>query len=118
MASHAFDVIMSGDDHSYATAYDGVTAYVETSIDARFLSPVDLTVDVTEKDGKAAVKWTPTFRFIDTAAVTPDPETQAMVDDFAKKLDESLNVEIGTTEGRDGFAAQRGAQARNRRWAT
>ena len=45
IASHAFDVIMSGDDHSYATAYDGITAYVETSIDGRFLSPLDLMVD-------------------------------------------------------------------------
>ena len=98
IASHAFDVIMSGDDHSYATAYDGVTAYVETSIDARFLSPVDLTVDVEEKDGKRTVKWTPAFRFIDTADVTPDPETQKLVDEYQKKLDESLNVALGTTE--------------------
>ncbi len=99
IASHAFDVILSGDDHSYATAYDGVTAYVETSIDGRFLSPVDLMVSVEEKDGKRKVKWTPAFRFIDTADVTPDPESQAMVDALQKKLDDSLNVEIGATEG-------------------
>ncbi|MDZ4095962.1 MAG: 5'-nucleotidase C-terminal domain-containing protein [Paracoccaceae bacterium] len=98
IASHAFDVILSGDDHSYATAYDGITAYVETSIDGRFLSPVDLFVDVEEKDGKRTVKWVPMFRFIDTAAVTPDPESQAMVDALQQKLDESLNVEIGVTQ--------------------
>ena len=46
MASGAFDVILSGDDHSYATAYDGRTAYVETSIDGQFLTPIDLTVEV------------------------------------------------------------------------
>jgi 5'-nucleotidase / UDP-sugar diphosphatase len=96
--SHAFDVILSGDDHSYATAYDGVTAYVETSIDGEFLSPVDLMVDVSEKDGKRTVKWTPAFRFIDTAAVTPDPETKAMADKLEAGLDETLGVEIGTTE--------------------
>ena len=45
------------------------------------------------------MKWTPSFRFIDTADVTPDPETQAMIDKFTPQLDESLNVEIGTTEG-------------------
>jgi 2',3'-cyclic-nucleotide 2'-phosphodiesterase (5'-nucleotidase family) len=97
IASHAFDVIMSGDDHSYATAYDGVTAYVETSIDGQFLSPVDLMVTVTEKDGKRSVKWTPSFRFIDTANVEPDPETMTLVTAFEKKLDESLNVALGTT---------------------
>lgn len=98
IASHAFDLILSGDDHSYATAYDGVTAYVETSIDGQFLSPVDLLVSVEEKDGKREVSWVPHFRFIDSAEVQPDPETQAKVDEFTRSLDESLNVEIGVTE--------------------
>ena len=84
--SGKFDLILSGDDHSYGTFYDGKTAYVETSIDDRFLSPVDLMVDVTEKDGKRKVSWTPMFRFIDTATVTPDPETQKVVDAYNKKL--------------------------------
>ncbi|MCG6901816.1 MAG: bifunctional metallophosphatase/5'-nucleotidase [Rhodobacter sp.] len=99
IASKAFDVIMSGDDHSYATSYDGITAYVETSIDGRFLSPLDLMVDIGEKDGKRRIRWTPAFRFIDTATVAPDPETQAVVDKFTAELDTSLNVEIGTTAG-------------------
>ena len=99
IASHEFDVIMSGDDHSYATAYDGVTAYVETSIDGEFLSPVDLIVDIgTDKDGKRTIHWVPHFRFIDTADVTPDPQTQALVDKLQNELDESLNVEIGVAE--------------------
>lgn len=99
MASHAFDVLMSGDDHTYATAYDGITAYVETSIDARFLSPLDIIVEVGEKDGKRTISWTPQFRYIDTVTVTPDAETQAAVDKFKTQLDESLNIEVGTTSG-------------------
>ncbi len=98
-ASHAFDVIMSGDDHDYATEYDGITAYVETSIDGEYLSPIDLNVTIGEKKGKRRIKWTPMFRFIDTATVAPDPETQTMVDAFNKKLDDSLNVPLGATEG-------------------
>lgn len=98
MASHAFDVILSGDDHTYATAYDGVTAYVETSVDAQLLTPIDLTVEVGEKDGKRTISWTPAFRFIDTATVTPDPESQALADKFTADMDATLNVEIGTTE--------------------
>jgi 5'-nucleotidase/UDP-sugar diphosphatase len=96
--SKAFDVVLSGDDHHYATSYDGVTAYVETSVDARMLAPLDLLVDVTEKDGKRVVKWVPTFRFIDTATVTPDPETQALVDSYKADLDAKLGAEIGTSE--------------------
>ncbi len=99
IASKAFDLILSGDDHSYATSYDGITAYVETSIDGRYLSPVDLYVEIGEKDGARTISWTPDFRFINTANVTPDPEAQAMVDAFQKQLDDSLNVEIGVTEG-------------------
>lgn len=100
IASGAFDVILSGDDHSYATSYDGRTAYVETSIDGRFLSPLDLTVEIgADADGNRTIDWTPMFRFIDTAFVTPDPETQALVDAFTAQLDESLNVEIGATTG-------------------
>jgi 2',3'-cyclic-nucleotide 2'-phosphodiesterase (5'-nucleotidase family) len=100
IASGAFDVIMSGDDHQYATSYDGRTAYVETSIDGRFLSPLDLTVEIgTTDDGKRTIDWTPMFRFIDTANVAPDPESQALVDKLAADLDASLNVEIGTTTG-------------------
>lgn len=95
MASRAFDVILSGDDHSYATAYDGITAFVETSIDGQFLSPLDLMVTVTETDGKREVSWVPNFRFIDTADVTPDPESQALADMYTAKLDDTLNVEIG-----------------------
>jgi 5'-nucleotidase/UDP-sugar diphosphatase len=99
MASGAFDVILSGDDHSYATAYDGRTAYVETSIDGQFLSPVDLTVEVTTtEDGKREISWVPAFRFIDTASVTPDPDSVAMADALRATMDQNLNVEIGTVE--------------------
>jgi 5'-nucleotidase / UDP-sugar diphosphatase len=100
IGSGAFDVILSGDDHSYGTSYDGRTAYVETSIDGRFLSPLDLTVEIgADKDGKRTIDWVPMFRFIDTASVTPDPESQALADTFQAKLDAELNVEIGPTEG-------------------
>ncbi|NEY90968.1 bifunctional metallophosphatase/5'-nucleotidase [Tabrizicola oligotrophica] len=98
MKSHAFDVILSGDDHTYATAYDGVTAYVETSVDAQLLTPIDLTVEIGDKDGKRTIKWTPAFRFIDTATVTPDPESQTLADTFTADMDAKLNVEIGTSE--------------------
>lgn len=97
VASKAFDVVVSGDDHFYATSYDGITAYIDTSVDGRFVAPIDLTVEVGEKDGERTIAWIPNFRFIDTATVEPDPETQALVDQLTAKLDETLNVEIGVT---------------------
>jgi 2',3'-cyclic-nucleotide 2'-phosphodiesterase (5'-nucleotidase family) len=98
ISSRAFDVILSGDDHSYGTYYDGITAYVETSIDARLLSPVDLHVTIgTDKDGKRKVSWHPTFRFIDTGTVAPDAETQAKVDAYQAALDTALAEVVGTS---------------------
>jgi 5'-nucleotidase / UDP-sugar diphosphatase len=98
-ASKAFDVILSGDDHDLVVQYNGITAYVDTSSEANHLVPIDLTVNIEEKDGKRTVKWEPNFRFIDTASVTPDPETQKLVDAFAAELDKELNVVIGKTTG-------------------
>ncbi len=98
-ASKAFDVILSGDDHDLVVQYNGITAYVDTSTEANHLVPIDLTVNIEEKDGKRTVKWEPNFRFIDTASVTPDPETQKLVDGFAAELDKELNVVIGKTTG-------------------
>ncbi len=98
-ASKAFDVILSGDDHHLVVRYNGVSVHVDTSTEANYLVPVDLTVNVEEKDGKRSVKWEPNFRFIDTAAVTPDPETQKLTDDYLKQLDNELNVAIGKTVG-------------------
>ena len=98
-ASHAFDVFVSGDDHDYILAYDGISVYAETFTDAQKLSLIDLAVDVQEKDGKRSVKWYPTFRTIDTAEVLPDPETQKVVDGYKDKLNADLATVIGTTEG-------------------
>jgi 5'-nucleotidase/UDP-sugar diphosphatase len=97
IASKAFDVLLSGDDHELATEWNGITAYVETSIDANYLVPVDLTVNVETKDGKRSVTWEPAFRFIDTATVQPDPETQAKVDAYKAELSKELDVAVGTT---------------------
>lgn len=97
--SHAFDVFVSGHDHDYVVAYDGLSVYNETSNEAQKLTFIDLSVDVTDKDGKRKVSWYPTFRTIDTADVLPDPETQSLVDTYKSKLDADLATPVGITEG-------------------
>ena len=96
---HVFDVMLSGDDHIFVNAYDGVSVYVETSIEGNYLTFVDLAINVETKDGKKTVKWEPSFRFVDTATVTPDPETQKLVDGYKEKLSAELSTVIGKTEG-------------------
>ncbi len=98
-ASKAFDVILSGDDHELVLQWNGVTVHNDTSTEANHLVPIDIIVNVEEKDGKRTVKWEPAFRIIDTANVQPDPETQKLVDGFQAELDKELNVVIGKTVG-------------------
>lgn len=97
--SHKFDLIVSGHDHDLRMGYDGITAYVETSTEANYLPIVDLNVSVTPASGdkKRSVAWSPEFRIIDTATVTPDPDTQKIVEDLKTKLSAELDVVIGTT---------------------
>ena len=96
-SSHLFDVVISGHDHDVRTTYDGVSAYVETSTEADYLPVLDLNVNVEEKDGKRSLSWTPDFRFIDTALVERDPDTQAVVEKLKTNLSAELDVEIGKT---------------------
>ena len=97
--SKAFDILLSGHDHDFITQYNGFTAYVETSTEANFLAPLDVTVNVEVKDGKRNVSWIPLFRFIDTSNVKPDPETQIIVDQYKAQLGSELDVVLGKTEG-------------------
>jgi 5'-nucleotidase/UDP-sugar diphosphatase len=95
--SGAFDIILSGDDHDLALFFDGKTVLAESREEAEFVTAIDVTADIQEKDGRRSVTWFPGFRIIDTATVTPDPETQAKVDAYNAELDAELNVAIGTT---------------------
>jgi len=96
--SGAFDVILSGDDHDLALFFDGKKVLAESNEEANFVTAVDLKVDVQEKDGKRTVTWFPNFRIIDTATVTPDPETQKVVEKYEAELSSELDVTIGKTD--------------------
>ncbi len=97
--SKAFDVLLSGHDHDLIMQYNGITAYVETSTEANYLIPIDVTVNVEVKDSKRNVSWQPAFRYIDTATVQPDPESQKIVDQYKADLGKELDVSLGKTEG-------------------
>jgi len=97
MGSHAVDLVLSGHDHILDVQYDGRSALAESMTEAYYVTAVDLTIDVEEKDGKRTVTWWPEFRVIDTQGVTPDPETQMAVDKFNAELSKELDVVIGTS---------------------
>jgi hypothetical protein len=58
---------------------------------------VDVTIDVTTRDGRRETRWWPQFRIVDTATVEPDPEVAAAVAGFEAELNRELDVALGTT---------------------
>ncbi len=95
--TRAFDIILTGDDHDLMLFYDGRTVMVESKEEAEFVTAIDVTVDVSEDDGRRRVKWWPAFRLIDTAGVDPDPDVQAKVESYEGELSKELDIKIGTT---------------------
>ena len=96
-ASRAFDIILSGDDHDLMLFFDGRTAMAESKEEGEFVTAIDVAIDIEEGDRGRRVKWWPTFRLIDTASVTPDPDTQAKVESYEGELSKELDVVIGKT---------------------
>lgn len=95
----AADLLLTGHTHDMFIAYDEVSAIVESSNDAKYLTAVNVDILVSVKDGKRSAKWWPHFRIIDTADVTPDPETVALVSKYKEQLTKELEVPIGKTVG-------------------
>jgi len=96
-ATRAIDLILTGHDHDLFVNFDEHTAMVESSYDAHYVTIVDVTIDVTTRDGQRDTKWWPRFRIVDTAEVEPDPEVGAAVARYEAELSRELDVAIGTT---------------------
>ncbi len=92
------DVILGGHEHIPITFYsDGVLIH-KSGTDAQFLGVIDLVIDEVERRGNVSVVTYPQWRMVSTRGVAADPEIAILVDGFNAKLDEELNIEIGTTE--------------------
>ncbi|KQO85083.1 MAG: bifunctional UDP-sugar hydrolase/5'-nucleotidase [Methylobacteriaceae bacterium] len=90
------DILLSGHDHDLVVRDDGQTVMVESSHDAHYVTAVDVFVTGT---GDGPVRWRAAFRIHDTAEVTPDPDTLAVVQRLGGELSRELDVVIGTTQG-------------------
>ncbi len=93
----AIDLMLTGHTHDLFIAHDERSAIVESSYDAHYVTAIDVTVTVSEKDGKRATKWWPQFRIVDTATVTPDPEVAAVVAGFQARLERELKTPLATS---------------------
>lgn len=97
MATRKVDLVLSGHNHDLYINFDGRNAVVESSYDAHYLVAIDVTIDVTEREGRRTTVWWPQFRVIDTASVTPDPEVAAAVAVYERELAQQMDVAIAAT---------------------
>jgi 5'-nucleotidase / UDP-sugar diphosphatase len=94
---HAVDLILTGHTHDLLVNFDGRNALVESSHDAHYVTAIDATIEVTEREGRREMKWWPQFRIIDTATVQPDPEVATAVAGFEAEFTREMDVPLGTT---------------------
>lgn len=95
--SGAIDLVLSGHDHNLLVAYDGRAALAETQDDGANVVAVDVVITRGATAGQR-VAWTPRFRIVDTADVTPDPGIAARVATYSARLEKAMNEPIGTTK--------------------
>jgi 2',3'-cyclic-nucleotide 2'-phosphodiesterase (5'-nucleotidase family) len=96
--SAGVDMVISGHDEHLLAYYDGQTVLTESESQANWVVVTELSVTKTQRDGRTTIAFTPNFRIVDTATVTPDPEIAAVVKGYEDKLSKELDVAIGVTE--------------------
>jgi 5'-nucleotidase/UDP-sugar diphosphatase len=97
MAAHTADLILTGHSHDLLVNFDGRSAMAESAYDALYVTVIDVTINVTDRDGRRAVAWWPQFRIVDTATVSPDPEVAAAVAHYGRELSRELDVPLAVT---------------------
>jgi 2',3'-cyclic-nucleotide 2'-phosphodiesterase (5'-nucleotidase family) len=90
------DLILTGHDHDLRVVYDGKIAMVESGEDSEYVVAVDVKMNLKVDGNKRTLTWDPSFRIIDTATITPDPDMLAKVKVYEAELSKELDVPVGT----------------------
>ena len=95
--SRQVDVLLSGHDHDLRLIYDNRVVMVESGEEGEHVTAIDIYATIADVGGKRTVTWRPSFRTIDSALVTPDPEALTIVKKYEAELSRELDVKIGVT---------------------
>jgi len=95
--SNDVDMTLTGHTHDLFIDFNGRSLVAESSHDAHYVVVIDVDVDVTTENGRRKTVWWPNFRVIDTATVTPDLETLAVVAGFQAELTREMSVALAKT---------------------
>jgi 2',3'-cyclic-nucleotide 2'-phosphodiesterase (5'-nucleotidase family) len=89
------DLVLGGHDHDPMSIYERGALIAKAGYDAHYLLAIDLKVARVQDEGEETIEILPTWRYVSTAGVAPDPEIQALVNEHNAKLDEDLLVPVG-----------------------
>jgi 2',3'-cyclic-nucleotide 2'-phosphodiesterase (5'-nucleotidase family) len=95
--ARAVDLQLTGHTHDLYVNFDGLNGIVESSYDGQYVVAVDVDITVRESAGDRRMTWSPQFRVIDTATVTPDADVAAAVARLEEDFSREMNVAIGRT---------------------
>ncbi len=92
------DLVLGGHDHDPMSVYEGGRLLVKAGYDAHYLAVVEVALREEERRGRKRLLWTPQWRFRSTAGIAPEPAIDRIVQRWNRRLDEELDVAVGTTE--------------------
>lgn len=93
----AVDLLLSGDDHRLRVDLSGDVLFAESGEQADWVTMIDLILDTEERGDDTRFTWSPSFRVINTARVTPDAAMAAAAQGYLDQLSEEIDVAAGTT---------------------
>ena len=88
------DIVISGDDHSQLTYWNGDVALVESGEQAEVVTAIDISMKIDDRD---RFRWSPSFRIIDSGDFAATADVAAAIAALDASLSEELNEVIGVT---------------------
>ncbi len=89
------DLVLGGHDHDPISFLEGDTLIAKAGSDMHYLAAIDLHLGRAMVKDKEVVVVTPSWRFLPTAGVTPEPDVEAIVARWNTTLDRELAVPVG-----------------------
>jgi len=91
------DMILGGHDHLPITFLEEGVLILKSGHDAHYLGVVNLEIEKTQVDGKTHLRILPSWQYIATAGVKPDPAIAKMVAGYDTLISPEMKAPLGRT---------------------
>ncbi|MBT5374701.1 MAG: bifunctional metallophosphatase/5'-nucleotidase [Rhodospirillaceae bacterium] len=91
------DLILGGHDHLPITFLEEGVLIIKSGHDAHYLAVVNLEIEKTQIDGKSHLRLFPSWRYIATAGVKPDPAIAKKVAGYNGLISRQMKTPLGRT---------------------